>query len=87
MLRIDRFNGEVDQLFIDTKSSNYFWSSVKMEKSALKYFHTYTDNRIHFQVFTSGITAKNTFLMDVDTGKTWVLVHDEKDQQWWENVD
>jgi len=26
-----------------------------------------------FQIFTSGIAAKQTFLIDVETGKTWVL--------------
>lgn len=86
MLRVDRFSGEVDQLAIDTKENEYFWIPVKMEKSALKKFHVYTDNRVHFQVFLSGILAKNTFLMDVDTGTTWVIVKDQKEEQWWENV-
>jgi hypothetical protein len=87
MLRVDRFNGKADQLVLDTQGKGYFWVPVKMERSAQKDFHIYTDNRVHFQVFTSGIIVKNTLLMDVDTGKTWVLVKDLKDQQWWENVD
>jgi hypothetical protein len=87
MLRVDRFIGDVDQLAIDTKSGGYFWSRVRMELSALKDFHIYDDNRVHFQVFTSGIVIKDTFLMDISTGKTWVLVKDQKDQQWWEAVD
>ncbi len=29
--------------------------------------------RAHFQVFTSGLAAKHTFMIDTDTGKTWSL--------------
>jgi hypothetical protein len=86
MLRVDRFNGEVDHFVLDTQGNGYFWVPVKMEKSALKDFHVYADNRVHFQVFTSGLIVEDTFLIDVDTGKTWILVKDQKDQQWWENV-
>ncbi|MGP0084066.1 MAG: hypothetical protein ACLP0B_10615 [Steroidobacteraceae bacterium] len=86
MLRVDRFNGEVDHLVLDTLGNGFFWVPVKMEQSAVKDFHAYADNRVHFQVFTSGLIADDTFLMDIDTGKTWILVKDQKDQQWWENV-
>jgi len=26
-----------------------------------------------FQIFTSGLAAQHTFLIDVETGKTWVI--------------
>jgi hypothetical protein len=27
-----------------------------------------------FQIFTSGLSARHTFLLDVDTGNTWLIV-------------
>lgn len=30
--------------------------------------------RPHFQIFTSGIALRKTFLIDTDTGVTWMLV-------------
>ena len=28
-----------------------------------------------YQIFTSGLAARHTFLLDTEFGKTWVLVH------------
>ena len=33
-----------------------------------------------FQLFTSGVAARYTFLIDTETGKTWVLVTGKKKQ-------
>jgi hypothetical protein len=35
---------------------------------------TLTPTRARFQIFTSGIAARHTFMMDTDTGESWVLV-------------
>jgi len=35
--------------------------------------HGASPMRAHFQVFTSGLAAKHTFMIDTDTGKTWSL--------------
>ncbi len=73
MLRVDRFNGEVDHLVLDTLGNGFFWVPVKMEQSAVKDFHAYADNRVHFQVFTSGLIANDTFLMYIYKVKKWIL--------------
>jgi hypothetical protein len=67
--RLDRFTGSVAQL-VSTKDNDNAWEEMEIEglepvKPAM---------RARFQVFTSGLAAKHTFLIDTDTGKTWVLV-------------
>ena len=34
--------------------------------------------RPKYQIFTSGLAAKFTFLMDTDTGRTWVLTTNKR---------
>jgi hypothetical protein len=67
--RLDRFTGHVDQL-VSTKDNDDRWEDMDvMELETAR-----PPLRSHFQIFTSGIAAKHTFLIDTDTGKTWVLV-------------
>ncbi|HBA87391.1 MAG TPA: hypothetical protein DCZ75_05185 [Geobacter sp.] len=33
-------------------------------------------SRPRFQIFTSGLAARHTFLLDTFTGKTWTLIFD-----------
>jgi hypothetical protein len=35
----------------------------------------------HFQIFTSGLAAKFTFLIDTDSGKTWCLATSKTKQE------
>lgn len=86
MLRVDRFSGVVSQLVVDTKSKEYWWSKIRMSQRSATEFTVYSDQRVHFQLFTSGIVVRNTFLMDVETGKTWSLTVDEKNLPWWEPI-
>jgi len=37
-----------------------------------------TPSRPRFQLFTSGLAARHTFLLDGDTGKTWLLVTEKR---------
>ncbi len=39
---------------------------------------------VNYQVFTSGITLRDTFLINLNTGATWQLMHDpERDEDFW----
>jgi len=41
-------------------------------------------DKVNYQVFTSGITLRDTFLIDLNTGATWQLMHDpERDEDFW----
>jgi hypothetical protein len=78
MFRLDRFTGHVAQLAYrkpgDTDSP-VVWQDMPVD--GLKPVDNPT--RPRFQIFTSGITARDTFLVDTDNGATWRLttVHDK----------
>lgn len=67
--RLDRFNGRVWQL-VRTKDDENIWDEMlvldlpKFQSAA----------RPRFQLFTSGLSARHTFLMDSDSGRTWIVV-------------
>ena len=67
--RLDRYTGRVAQLVL-TKDNADAWEP--MEVVGLPSVPTPT--RARFQLFTSGLAAKHTFLIDTDTGQSWVIV-------------
>jgi hypothetical protein len=73
--RLDRYTGQVDQL-VHTKQGDNAWESMPVQ--GLPAF--LSPAKAHFQLFTSGIAAMHTFLLDTDTGKTWTLVTSIKKQ-------
>jgi len=69
--RLDRYTGEVMQLLLNSQKENT-WVKVPVQgvpkiKAA---------NRPRFQIFTSGLAARHSFLLDTSTGKTWTLIFD-----------
>jgi hypothetical protein len=67
--RLDRFTGRVSQL-VKTAGGDTTWSA--MDVLALPDIDK--ASRPRFQIFASGIAAQHTFLIDTDSGKTWLLV-------------
>ncbi len=66
--RVDRFTGQV-AILVQDKDGNYVWQNNKM--LGLPDLHANTKPR--FQMFLSGLSAKFSFLLDTETGKTWAL--------------
>jgi hypothetical protein len=66
--RLDRFAGRVYQL-VKTKTGDYTWEEMEVVDRGTVSQPT----RARYQLFASGIAAKFTFLIDADTGKTWLL--------------
>jgi len=67
--RLDRFTGHVSQL-VKVKEGENAWEDMQvMGLSRIP-----APARARFQIFTSGLAARHTYLIDTDTGKTWVLV-------------
>ena len=66
--RLDRFTGRT-WILVKTKSDDNAWESI----SILGLSMITKPTRARFQLFTSGIAARHTFLVDTDTGKTWVI--------------
>jgi hypothetical protein len=66
--RLDRFTGHVSEL-VKTKGGDYSWDDTEVVGLSV----SPQSNRARFQIFTSGIAARFTFLIDSDTGKTWYV--------------
>ena len=67
--RLDRFSGRVAQL-VRTADDDNSWE----EMSIIGLPTISAPTRARFQLFLSGLAAKFSFLIDTDTGKTWLLV-------------
>ena len=67
--RLDRFTGHVAQL-THNKDNENVWEEMRI----INIPYIATPTRARFQIFTSGLAARHTFLIDTDTGKTWVIV-------------
>ena len=66
--RLDRFAGRVWQL-VRTKDDDNVWEETPVVDLKIQ-----PSGRARFQLFTSGLAARHTFLLDGDTGKTWQVV-------------
>jgi hypothetical protein len=66
--RLDRYTGHVAQL-THNKDGDNVWQEMRV--IGIPYITSPT--RARFQIFTSGLAARHTFLIDTDTGKTWVI--------------
>ena len=67
--RLDRYSGRVWQL-VRTKQDENAWE----EMPVLNLAKGQPSARPRFQLFTSGLAAKHTFLFDSESGKTWLVV-------------
>jgi hypothetical protein len=66
--RLDRYSGQVWQL-VRTRAGGNAWEVTPV----LDLPDGSNSARPHFQLFLSGLAAKHTFLIDVDSGRTWTL--------------
>jgi hypothetical protein len=71
--RLDRCTGRVDRLAPAANGNVWKRTSVVGLPAATG------AARPHFQLFTSGLAARYTFLMDTDTGRTWQVYTSEED--------
>jgi hypothetical protein len=65
---LDKYTGRVQQL-VKTKDDGTAWESMKMielPKAPL-------EPKVRYQIFTSGLAARHTFLLNVETGQSWIL--------------
>jgi len=69
IFRLDRFSGQVWQ-FTQATDDSFVWSEMEViERPTVS-----SPTRARFQLFTSGLMLRNTFLLDGDTGKSWLVV-------------
>jgi hypothetical protein len=66
--RLDRVCGFVSQL-VKTPDGGAAWEAMLIEKRP----KCVEDSVSHYQLFASSLAARHTFLMNTDTGTSWVL--------------
>ena len=71
--RLDRYSGRVWQL-VKTSDDDNTWE----EMPVIGLPKGQNTGKPRFQLFTSGLAARHTFLIDNDTGKTWLVVTDKR---------
>lgn len=66
--RLDRYSGRIWQL-VRTKDDENTWQEMPITDLP----KVQSPTRPRFQLFTSGLAARFTFLLDGETGRTWVV--------------
>lgn len=72
--RLDRYAGRVWQI-VRTKDDDNAWEEMPVVDLKVQ-----AQARPRFQLFTSGLAVRHTFLIDGDTGKTWLVVTSKRKQ-------
>ncbi len=77
-LRVDKFTGRVDQL-VEVSAGGKTWQPIPRGKHVSD---TTNPNVVNYQVFTSGMAVKFTFMINVHTGATWQLIASKDGPVW-----
>src|SRR5262249_18777677 len=67
--RLDRMTGHVAML-VQTASGRTAWEDMEVENPV----SVTPGGKPRFEIFSSGIAARWTLLIDTDSGRTWILV-------------
>ena len=79
--KVDKFTGDTYQLVIDNQNI-LSWNKIYRYKHELDIITN--ENKVNYQLFSSGIAGKHTFLINVDTGATWLFVVDNNGVNLWQ---
>lgn len=71
---LDKYTGDVYQ---NVLSSNNERAWRKMNKAGVS-FDSSPQTKINYQLFVGGISVKDIFLLNINTGETWYIYQDEK---------
>ena len=77
-LKIDKYTGKVFQLVKGSKGLS--WQLIPAEKHSKD---NAAANKVNYQVFTSGIAVRMTYLINVNTGASWQLSEDSELGVFW----
>jgi hypothetical protein len=71
--RVDKVSGDV-RVLVTKSDGDFTWERVT--RIPHKDDRLMRPDRINYQMFTSGLVARFTFLMNINTGATWFLTRD-----------
>jgi len=66
--RLDKVCGNIGQL-VSTKNDGTTWESMII----MGLPKCQSDGKIRYQLFTSGLSARHTYLLNTESGKTWQI--------------
>jgi hypothetical protein len=79
-LLVDRYSGDV-YASVRSNSDGLLWERIPRKKAQNEKIDA---SRVNFQVFTSGLAVKYTYLLNVQTGQSWILVNNKNGYPVWE---
>jgi hypothetical protein len=71
---LDKYTGDVYQNVV-TSNNERAWR--KMNKAGVSFDST-PQNKINYQLFVGGISVKDIFLLNINSGETWYIFQDDK---------
>ena len=77
--KLDKYSGAVYQI-VTTKDGDIGWQEIYKKNHPLD---KRTDGMVNYQIFTSGISFRFTFLINVNTGATWQLLETSQKELVW----
>lgn len=81
--RVDKYTGNVYQI-VQTKDDKLTWQIIEKLDHPLD---KTIEETVNYQMFTSGMAARFTFLLNVNSGATWQLTQDtETDILFWSPI-
>lgn len=73
--KLDKYSGAVYQL-VTNKNGDFTWELMDRDSNAANTI--IVPGKVNYQIFTSGLAAKFTILMNVNSGASWLLTEDTK---------
>lgn len=75
--RLDKYTGEVYQL-VKKKNDEYCWDNVKIYDQENVDSDNYNNTEITYLLYMGGKAVSDCFLINIKTGDTWQLIHDDE---------
>ena len=80
---IDKFTGDILQL-VERKDKTMTWEYIQKEKSTKD---IQKQDVINYQLFSSGLGIRYTFLLNTNSGLTWQLVKEENETLYFQLIE
>lgn len=75
--KLDKYKGDVYQLVKKSNGENTWQKLYRIGET----YDKIEDGKINFQLFISGITVQDQFLINIHTGQTWCVYEDSKTKE------
>lgn len=73
--KFDKYTGNIYQM-VRAEDKSLTWQPMKKEETIND---TQKPDTINYQLFSSGLGIKYTFILNTNTGLVWQLVHDDNE--------